>query len=90
MEDFGFCIIDFFKYVFWENEYWIYVIIRDDMWFVYEDYFFVLRVCVKIIDVDFCVLYMVILNVEKGIIKVEKRILKFYDKLFNEVGYGFE
>ncbi|XP_073392577.1 TATA box-binding protein-associated factor RNA polymerase I subunit B isoform X1 [Physcomitrium patens] len=90
MEDLGFCIIDPPKHVPRENEYWTYVITRDDMRPVHEDYLFVLRACAKIIDVDPRVLHMAILNVEKGIIKVEKRTSKFHDKSFNEAGHGSE
>lgn len=77
MEDLGFFLLDPPKDVPQEHEYWTYIITRDDVRPVHEDYLFVLRACAKIIDVDPRVMHLAILNVEKGIIEAEKKVLKF-------------
>ena len=94
MEDLGFFLLDPPKEVPREDEYWTYIITRDDMRPVHEDYLFVLRACAKIIDVDPRVMHLAILNVEKGIIQAEKRVLKFLamqeGRSFDEVVHGSE
>lgn len=77
MEDLGFFLLDPPKDVPQEHEYWTYIITKDDVRPVHEDYLFVLRACAKIIDVDPRVVHLAILNVEKGIIEAEKKVLKF-------------
>lgn len=77
MEDLGFFLLDPPEDVPQENEYWTYIVTRDDVRPVHEDYLFVLRACAKIIDVDPRVMHLAILNVEKGIIEAEKKVSKF-------------
>jgi hypothetical protein len=77
MEDLGFFLLDPPDDVPQEHEYWTYKITRDDVRPVHEDYLFALRACAKIIDVDPRVMHLAILNVEKGIIEAEKKVLKF-------------
>ena len=94
LEELGFFLLDPPQAVPQEDEYWTYIITRDDMRPVHEDYLFVLRACAKIVDVDPRVVHLAVLNVEKGIIEAEKRVLKFLamqeGRSLDEVAHGTE